>query len=109
MAALARCRAVQNPILPILRDAEVDVITSQVRPDLVIVPAQWRGFDHEAMARRLLAGTGARILVCDIPSVPAPGTFALPVRARVLGFGVQVRELLVSVDDVAELRRALLT
>jgi len=35
--------------------------------------------------------------------------FALPVRARVLGIGVQLRELLVSVDDVAELQRALLT
>jgi hypothetical protein len=36
-------------------------------------------------------------------------TFALPVKARVLGVGVHVRELLVSVDDVAELQRALLT
>ncbi len=36
-------------------------------------------------------------------------TFALPVRARVLGFRVQLRELLVSVADVAELRRALVT
>jgi hypothetical protein len=36
-------------------------------------------------------------------------TFALPVRARVLGIGVGLRELLVSVDDVAELQRALLT
>ena len=35
--------------------------------------------------------------------------FALPVRARVLGIGVQLRELLVSVDDVAQLQRALLT
>jgi acyl-CoA synthetase (AMP-forming)/AMP-acid ligase II len=80
MAALARLGAVQNPILPILRDAEVGAITSQVRPDLVIVPAQWRGFDHEAMAHRLLAGTAARILVCDIPPSPAPGAFALPER-----------------------------
>jgi hypothetical protein len=31
------------------------------------------------------------------------------VTARVLGVAVQVRELLVSVDDVAELQRALLT
>ena len=31
-------------------------------------------------------------------------TLALPGRARVLGFPVQLRELLVSVDDVAELR-----
>jgi hypothetical protein len=34
---------------------------------------------------------------------------ALPGRARVLGFPVRLRELLVSVDDVAELERALLT
>src|SRR6202046_4594412 len=78
MAALARCHAVQNPILPILRDAEVGAITSQVRPDLVIVPVRWRGFDHEDMARRLLAGTAARILVCDLPSTPDPTEFALP-------------------------------
>ncbi len=36
-------------------------------------------------------------------------TFALPVKARVLGVGVHLRELLVSVDDVAELQRALVT
>jgi len=36
-------------------------------------------------------------------------TLALPARARVLGIGVDVREILVSVHDVAELRRALLT
>jgi cyclohexanecarboxylate-CoA ligase len=78
MAALARLGAVQNPILPILRDAEVRVIFGQVRPDLVIVPARWRGFDHEAMGARLLAGTAARIVVCDLPSTPDPAQFALP-------------------------------
>ena len=36
-------------------------------------------------------------------------TLALPARARVLGFPVRLRELLVSVDDVAQLQRALLT
>ena len=36
-------------------------------------------------------------------------SLALPVKARVLGVGVRVRELLVSVDDVAELQRLLLT
>jgi acyl-CoA synthetase (AMP-forming)/AMP-acid ligase II len=80
MAALARLHAVQNPVLPILRDAEVAVIAGQVRPDLFVVPARWRGFDHESMARRLLASTGTRILVCDIPAAPAPGAFALPER-----------------------------
>jgi acyl-CoA synthetase (AMP-forming)/AMP-acid ligase II len=78
MAALARLGAVQNPILPILRDAEVRVIVGQVRPDLVVVPARWRRFDHEAMARRLLAGTAARIVVCDLPAAPDPDQFALP-------------------------------
>jgi cyclohexanecarboxylate-CoA ligase len=78
MAALARLGAAQNPILPVLREAEVRVIVSQVRPDLAIVPARWRGFDHEAMARRLLAGTTARIVVCDLPSAPDASQFALP-------------------------------
>jgi hypothetical protein len=36
-------------------------------------------------------------------------TMALPVSARILGVRVSVRELLVSVDDVAQLRRLLLT
>ena len=36
-------------------------------------------------------------------------TFALPAHARVVGFRVQLRELLVSVDDVADLQRLLLT
>jgi hypothetical protein len=36
-------------------------------------------------------------------------TLALPIRARVAGVAVTVREILVSVDDVAELQRALLT
>jgi hypothetical protein len=35
--------------------------------------------------------------------------FALPIKARVLGVAVEVRELLVSVDDVAQLQRLLLT
>jgi acyl-CoA synthetase (AMP-forming)/AMP-acid ligase II len=78
MGALARLNAVQNPILPIMRDAEVGTIVGQVAPDLVIVPARWRGFDHEAMARRLLTGTAARVLVCDIPDTRAPEEFALP-------------------------------
>ena len=36
-------------------------------------------------------------------------TLALPAKARVLGIGISVREILVSVDDVAQLQRLLLT
>jgi hypothetical protein len=36
-------------------------------------------------------------------------TLSLPAKARVLGVRISLRELLVSVDDVAELQRLLLT
>jgi cyclohexanecarboxylate-CoA ligase len=50
MAALARLGATQNPVIPILRDAEVGHIVGQVRPELIITPGLWRGFDYAAMA-----------------------------------------------------------
>src|SRR3954470_2678999 len=50
MAALARLNALQNPVLPVLREAEVRHIIGQVQPTMLIVPTMWRGFDHEAMA-----------------------------------------------------------
>jgi acyl-CoA synthetase (AMP-forming)/AMP-acid ligase II len=77
MAALARLGAVQNPIIPILRDAEVGHIVGQVGADLVITPAVWRGFDHAAMARRIAEAHGARVLVVDHTGA-GPGDLALP-------------------------------
>ncbi len=54
-AALARLGAVQNPILPILREREVGSLTRQLGATLLCVPRVFRGFDHEAMARKLAA------------------------------------------------------
>src|SRR5262249_14927738 len=56
VAALARLGAVQNPILPFLREREVGFIVRQCRARLLIVPGVFRGFDHDAMARALAAG-----------------------------------------------------
>jgi cyclohexanecarboxylate-CoA ligase len=55
LAACARLGVVQNPIIPVLREREVGLIAGQVRSRLFIVPEVWRGFEHGAMARALVA------------------------------------------------------
>jgi cyclohexanecarboxylate-CoA ligase len=62
MAALARLDVVQNPIIPVLRDREVRLITRQLKTSLFIVPETWRGFAHADMAREL----GCRALALDL-------------------------------------------
>ena len=64
--ALARLGAVQNPILPIYRRREVGFVVGQARASLLVVPSEWRGFGHEAMAREIAAETdGLEVLVVD--------------------------------------------
>jgi cyclohexanecarboxylate-CoA ligase len=65
MGALRRLGAVQNPILPIHREREVGFVVEQARPRLLVVPSTWKGFDFEAMARTLTAGTATEVLVAD--------------------------------------------
>jgi acyl-coenzyme A synthetase/AMP-(fatty) acid ligase len=77
MAALSRLDVVQNPIIPILRDAEVDHIVGQIGADLFVTPAVWRGFDYAAMADRIAGAHGARTLVVDFTAA-GPGDLALP-------------------------------
>ncbi|MEZ4331704.1 MAG: AMP-binding protein [Myxococcota bacterium] len=66
MGALARLGAVQCPMIPILRRAEVGFIAAQTKADHLVVARTWRGFDHEAMTRAIAAETGARVLVVDL-------------------------------------------
>jgi cyclohexanecarboxylate-CoA ligase len=54
MAALARLGAVQNPIIPILREHEVGFITGQLATEFLVVVEFWRGFDHPAVRIRTL-------------------------------------------------------
>ncbi|MCT1351995.1 MULTISPECIES: class I adenylate-forming enzyme family protein [Gordonia] len=60
--ALARIGAVQNPIIPMLRESEVAFITEQVGASLLIVPDNFRGFDHAAMASAI-AGRNERLRI----------------------------------------------
>lgn len=64
---------------------------------------------HRPVASIGVHGWRGRWLVNGAHRPIASVKLALPARARAAGFPVRLRELLVSVDDVAELRRALLT
>ncbi|MBA4022658.1 MAG: fatty-acid--CoA ligase [Gordonia sp.] len=64
--ALSRLGAVQNPIIPMLRESEVAFITGQVGASLLIVPTEFRGFDHGAMATAIAEqADGLRTLIVD--------------------------------------------
>jgi acyl-CoA synthetase (AMP-forming)/AMP-acid ligase II len=76
--ALARLGAVQNPILPIYRAREVGFVTKQSGAALLCVPGEFRGFDFEAMAREVAAGSeGLEVLVVD-GGLPEGSTAELP-------------------------------
>ena len=62
MAALVRLGAVQNPIIPILREYEVGFITGQLSAEFFVVPEFWRGFDHGGLARALSSVRGFEVI-----------------------------------------------
>lgn len=66
VGALARLGALQNPLLPFLREREVGFITGQTGARFLVVPREFRNFDHEAMARAVAARhPGLEVLVVD--------------------------------------------
>ncbi len=74
LVALARIGAVQNPLIPILREREVSFITQQVGTELFIVPEEWRGFPHGAMARGLAGSGGFEVMEIDLHELGARGS-----------------------------------
>jgi cyclohexanecarboxylate-CoA ligase len=70
MAALSRLGAVQNPIIPLLRDQEVAFIVKEVGTEFLIVPEVWRAFAHGDMARRLAGQHGFQVIVADHETDP---------------------------------------
>jgi acyl-CoA synthetase (AMP-forming)/AMP-acid ligase II len=70
MAALTRLGAVQNPLIPILREREVGFTTNQVGTEVFVTMGRWRGFDHAALARTLAAEQGFRVIVTDLDTDP---------------------------------------
>jgi acyl-CoA synthetase (AMP-forming)/AMP-acid ligase II len=78
MAALARLGAVQNPIIPILREHEVGFITAQLSSEFFVVPEFWHGFGYGGLARALAADRGFRVITVDLATPPAAGELRLP-------------------------------
>ncbi len=78
MAALTRLGAVQNPIVPVLREREVGFITGQLGTQFLLVPQFWRGFDHGALAHSLARQHGFEVMIIDLESTPTPGMLRLP-------------------------------
>jgi len=74
LVALTRIGAVQNPLIPILREREVSFITQQVGTELLVVPEEWRGFQHGAMARELARTGGFEVMEIDLSELGAPGS-----------------------------------
>jgi acyl-CoA synthetase (AMP-forming)/AMP-acid ligase II len=82
VGGLARLGAIQNPILPILREREVGFIVAQTRARLLFVPRVFRDFDFEAMGKAVASeqdGLEVRVLEDGLPDAdptnlpPAPG------------------------------------
>jgi acyl-CoA synthetase (AMP-forming)/AMP-acid ligase II len=77
MAALTRLDAVQNPIIPIMREREVTYITGEAKSDLVVAPSTFRGFDHHAMLESITKSQGFEILDLD-DALPRADPATLP-------------------------------
>ncbi len=66
MAALARLKARQVPILPIHRESEVAFCVEQSNARILCVPSTWRGIDYPGLAERVRHHCGAlEVVICD--------------------------------------------
>lgn len=66
VAALSRLGAVQNPMLPLYRAKELSFMTEQLNTQLLIVPSEFRGFDHATLAHEIAqTRPGLEVLVED--------------------------------------------
>ncbi len=81
MGALARIGARQVPLLPILRESELEFCVRESSSSVFIVPGQWRGYDYGALAARVADRVpGLSVLVCDrtLPDGDPSTLFAAP-------------------------------
>jgi cyclohexanecarboxylate-CoA ligase len=51
--ACLKLGAISNPLMPIFRERELEFMVDFAESRVLIVPARFRGFDHQAMAERL--------------------------------------------------------
>ena len=82
MAGCARLGAVQVPLLPILRERELAVVMTQVRPTVVLTPGTWRGVDYPAvwagLVDRVRPDPVPHLVVCDRAAPESEAVDRLP-------------------------------
>ena len=61
--AVNRLGAVVNPVIPIYRRREVGYIVEQAKPAMIVVPEEFRGFDHLGLARDVASRHAIPVLV----------------------------------------------
>jgi acyl-CoA synthetase (AMP-forming)/AMP-acid ligase II len=76
--ALARLGAIQNPLIPMLREQEIDFICTQTRTRLLVVPSVFRGYDHLAMARSIASRLPGMAVIDADAGLPVGDVSALP-------------------------------
>src|ERR1700730_5970762 len=77
MAALSRLGVSQNPVISILRRAEVSLILGQLQSSWYVLPGLWLGFYYGARAAEVTAGRECGVLVCDATGLGA-GEWGVP-------------------------------
>ncbi|HEX4244407.1 MAG TPA: AMP-binding protein, partial [Acidimicrobiales bacterium] len=100
LLALARLGAVENPIIPILRQREVGFIVGQTGARLLITPSVWRNFDYGALARDVADVHGCETLVLDRGGLPLGDPSVLPPPPT--GDGDPVRHIFYSSGTTAD-------
>ena len=100
LLALARLGAVENPIIPILRQREVSFIVGQTGARLLIPPSIWRNFDYAALAKDVADTHGCETLVIDRGGLPLGDPSILPPPPT--GEGDPVRHIFYSSGTTAD-------
>src|ERR1700761_5563027 len=76
--ALVRLGVIQNPLIPMLREQEIEFICAQTRTKLLVVPSVFRGYDHLAMARAIASRQPGMLVINADEGLPAGDTSVLP-------------------------------
>lgn len=76
--ALVRLGTIQNPLIPMLRESEIDFICTQTRTRLLVVPSVFRGYDHLAMARSIASRLPGMLVIDADAGLPVGDISVLP-------------------------------
>jgi acyl-CoA synthetase (AMP-forming)/AMP-acid ligase II len=76
--ALVRLGTIQNPLIPMLRENEIDFICNQTGARLLVVPSVFRGYDHLAMARSIASTLPGMLVINADEGLPAGDVSVLP-------------------------------